>query len=105
MDRKLDLENENLRRLWLLQPADSALPIGATAHSSGLETLVAQELLRVEQLEPFLHYCLKEVGFQDAVFCRAANRLAAEAVALQTRLDRSCLEHIAWQTQEIPSAG
>jgi len=80
-DETLVPDNEDLRRLWLLQLADSALPVGAAAHSFGLETLVERKLLTVELLEPFLRCYLREVGFQDGAFCRAAHRLAAESVA------------------------
>ncbi len=56
------MQTDSLAFLRLLQLADSALPIGATAHSFGLETLAAEELLRVEQLEAFLHDYLEETG-------------------------------------------
>lgn len=69
---------DDMALLRLLHLADSALPIGATAHSYGLETLVDQELLSVEQLEAFLKDLLMESGMLEAVFCRHGYRLATE---------------------------
>src|SRR5579863_2189212 len=68
---------DDLGFLRLLQLADSALPIGSTAHSFGLETLVSEGALRVEQLEDFLHDYLSEMGRLESVFCRLGYRLAA----------------------------
>lgn len=68
---------EELANLRLLQLADSAFPIGSLAHSFGLETLVWSELLRVSDIPEFLRGYLEEAGTVDAVFCRAAFRLAA----------------------------
>ncbi len=69
------MQIEPLAFLQLAQLADSALPIGATAHSFGLETLVAEGTLTVEQLETFLHDYLKETGTFESTFCRLGYRL------------------------------
>ena len=63
--------------LRLLQLADSALPIGALAHSFGLETLVAEGILAPEHLETFLVNFLEETGRVEAIFCRVSSRLSA----------------------------
>jgi urease accessory protein len=61
--------------LQLAQLADSALPIGSTAHSFGLETLVAEGGLTVELLETFLQDYLQETGTFESTFCRLGYRL------------------------------
>lgn len=63
--------------MQLLQLADSALPVGSTAHSFGIETLVAEQLLTVEELESFLAGYFQETGTLESVFCRRAYRLAS----------------------------
>lgn len=59
-----------------MQLADSALPVGSAAHSFGLETLVAEELLSADSLPSFLRGYLQETGILEAAFCRASHRLA-----------------------------
>jgi urease accessory protein len=71
------LDTEHLKLLRLLQLADSAVPIGAAAHSFGLETLVEDGSLVVGNLDQFLSDHLREAGAQEAAFCRAAHCLSA----------------------------
>jgi urease accessory protein len=66
---------DDLQFLRLLQLADSALPIGSTAHSFGLETLTEAGELSVEQLEIFLRGYLAEAGGLEAAFCRRSYHL------------------------------
>jgi urease accessory protein len=67
---------DSLALLRLMQLADSALPIGTTAHSFGLETLVAEGNLHVAQLEFFLRDYLEEAGGIESACCRLGHRLA-----------------------------
>jgi urease accessory protein len=69
----------DLADLRLLHLADSALPIGALAHSFGLESLTACEMLTTRDLPDFLQTYLEEAGTMEAVFCRAAFRLSGTA--------------------------
>lgn len=61
----------SLRFLQLLHLADSALPVGAAAHSFGLEGLVAENGLQVADLFPFFRGYLQEAGRLEAVFVHA----------------------------------
>jgi urease accessory protein len=67
-----------MKQLRLLQIADSALPVGGTAHSYGLETLVESGMLTTGQLALFLRDYVGEAGAMEAWFCRAAYRLTAD---------------------------
>lgn len=60
--------------LDLLHVADSALPIGAAAHSFGLETLTEEGYLRADTAESFFRDYLAEAGVLDASFVRQAWR-------------------------------
>jgi len=71
----------DLADLRLLHLADSALPIGALAHSFGLESLTACEMLTTRDLPDFLQTYLQEAGMMEAVFCREAFRLATTAAS------------------------
>jgi urease accessory protein len=66
----------DLAYLRLLHLADSALPIGALAHSFGLESLTACGLLTPAGVPEFLRGHVEEAGVMEAVFCREAFRLA-----------------------------
>ncbi len=70
------MDSEDLGFLRLLQLADSALPIGSTAHSFGLETLVAEEALDTPRLESFLQHYFSEAGRLEATFFRLGYRLS-----------------------------
>jgi urease accessory protein len=61
-------------RLELLQLADSALPVGAAAHSYGLESLAEEALLSPENLDAFFGECVSEAGRLEATFVRRAWR-------------------------------
>ncbi len=63
--------------LRLLHLSDSALPIGSTAHSYGLETLVHDADLTVEHLTICFEHFLAEAGAVEAAYCRHAYALGA----------------------------
>jgi urease accessory protein len=60
-----------LQFLQLLHLADSALPVGAAAHSFGLEGLVAENDLEAGDLFDFFQVYLEEAGRVEAVFVYA----------------------------------
>jgi urease accessory protein len=57
--------------LHLLHLADSALPVGAAAHSFGIESLVEENALEVQDLRAFFEGYLEEAGRLEAVFVYA----------------------------------
>jgi urease accessory protein len=68
---------ETLQLLRLMQLIDTTFPIGAAAHSFGIESLAANGTLDVSNLLPFLQQYLTEIGAQEGLFCRAAYHLYA----------------------------
>ncbi len=70
-----------LTELRLLHLADSALPIGALAHSFGLESLTSCEMLTTRDLADFLQTYLEEAGTMEAIFCREAFRLPGSSAS------------------------
>jgi urease accessory protein len=76
--------HDALKWLRLMQLADSALPIGATAHSFGLETLVEEGTLRVPVLMAFLRDYLMENGALETAYCLAAHALMAHEQSILT---------------------
>jgi len=71
---------DDLALLRLLHLADSALPIGALAHSFGLESLISAEMLTAGDLSGFLRGYLQEAGMLEAVACREAFQLAGASL-------------------------
>ncbi len=68
--------------LELLQLFDSALPIGAAAHSWGLESLAAEGFVKAPDLRRYLDHLLSETWLLEAVFCRAAHDAAQSGVSV-----------------------
>ena len=75
------MQNNALAFLQHLQLADTALPIGTAAHSFGLETLVEEKWLSVDELETFLRDYLAEAGRLECSFCLAGHQLAEQLTA------------------------
>jgi hypothetical protein len=73
---------DEISLLRLLQLADSALPVGGSAHSYGLETLAQEGSLESENLEDFLCGYLEETAALDAAFVRRAWRGAGFSLGL-----------------------
>jgi urease accessory protein len=71
--------------LRLLQLADSAIPIGGTAHSFGLETLADENVLLPGDVETFLNTFLEEGGALEAWFVRQSYN-AGDLQALSAEL-------------------
>jgi urease accessory protein len=69
------MQGDASQLLSLLHLADSALPVGATAHSYGLETLVQDGDVDLALLERWFADYLVETGALDAHYCRRAHRL------------------------------
>jgi urease accessory protein len=65
-----------LALLQLQQFADSAFPIGAAAHSFGLESLVDSGFVGIDNLERFLSGYLAEAGALEASYCERGCELA-----------------------------
>jgi urease accessory protein len=91
------MQNDDVAFLHLLQLADSALPIGAAAHSFGLETLVELGYLNVDGLEAFLHDYLMETGVLECGFCLFGYRLAAQST--EEMLDACLLQWLKLNAQ------
>lgn len=79
--------NPALAQLKLLQLADSAIPIGSTAHSYGVESLVAEGQLGVAGLGQFLRAFIQESGHLEAYLAYQAWRLADATEFDQAWLD------------------
>jgi urease accessory protein len=83
--------------LELLHLADSALPIGAAAHSFGLETLADEGCVTPETLKAFLRDYLAEAGVLEASFVRRSWRSPGDA---QTLSDEFGARRVARESRE-----
>jgi urease accessory protein len=75
--------------LQLLHLADSALPIGALAHSFGVETLVAEAGLSEAGLAAFFTEWLSSAGCMEAWFCLRASRIGEQQEWQSLNIDLS----------------
>jgi urease accessory protein len=64
------IPTDDVSLLRLLQLADSAIPIGGSAHSFGLETMAEEGSIAPESIEGFLRDHLQEAGSLEASFVR-----------------------------------
>jgi len=84
--------SDAIQLLRLLHLADSALPVGAAAHSFGLEMLASNASVDVVRLPAFLQSYVEETLAFEAWFVRAGHRIgkgefdAAAWTTLQARL-------------------
>ena len=70
----------SLKLLRLTQLLDTTFPIGAAAHSLGIETLTTEGILTTPRLATFLQDYLAEIGAQEGLFCRLAHGILLSPV-------------------------
>jgi urease accessory protein len=78
-----------IQLLQLMQLTDSAIPIGAAAHSFGMETLVEWGSIDPDSLQHFIRSYLHEQGLMEACYFRAVptvRQSQGNAVELSRRL-------------------